>query len=140
MRLIQSPLDQVKQNDNASFFIKETPRVDLPGEVIGWFVQYLAALERINLEKRRRSELYHPATYSELFVCEAPIHESTTTLTDFEAHLTHEEETLIDEPLPRLPLQAQPVKVKLKIGGRGKPAFKIETEISLWDDDQGYRR
>ena len=35
------------------------------------------------------------------------------------------ETVLIDEPLPRLPLTSQPIKVKLKMGGWGKPRKNI---------------
>ncbi len=36
--------------------------------------------------------------------------------------------TLIDEPLPRLPLKVQHFHGVLKISGRGKPFFKTITE------------
>ncbi len=42
-----------------------------------------------------------------------------------------EEDVLIDEPLPRLPLKVRPIELILKNGGKGKPAFTIETEISI---------
>jgi HEAT repeat protein len=104
MRLAQSLLDKVEfQRDNAALFIQKAPGVDPSGEGMSWF-GYLAALERIKLEERRRSELYHPATYSELITdyeapIEAPIHKSTTASTDFEAHLTYEEGASIEEVL-----------------------------------------
>lgn len=44
------------------------------------------------------------------------------------------EETWIDEPLPRIPLEVYPINVMVTIGGKGKPRFKVETLINIYDD------
>ena len=76
------------------------------------------------------------AAFPDLFIDDMPIDEAETTKIDFEVRLPRKEEVLIDEPLPRLPLTSQPIKVKLKMGGWGKPTFRIiETEISRYDDE-----
>lgn len=42
-----------------------------------------------------------------------------------------EEDILIDEPLPRLPSKVQPVKLKLKIQGKDKPALTRIKKLEL---------
>lgn len=55
---------------------------------------------------------------------------STPNIADL--RVVHEEETLVDEPIPRLPLSVQTIRVKIKIGGSGKPTFRAaETEIDF---------
>jgi hypothetical protein len=64
-----------------------------------------------------------------LFDCE-----SVTESLDLGTHLAYEENTWIDEPLPRLPLRTQRIKVKLRMRGRGEPRLGFEREIDLRDD------
>jgi len=45
------------------------------------------------------------------------------------------EETWIDEPFPHLPLEAKPITVRVKDGGWGKPRFRVETLVSIYDID-----
>jgi hypothetical protein len=74
-------------------FISGLLRVGSSGaEAEDWTVQFLRELGQISL-KRRRSEPHYMTTYPEVFVYEAPRHESTTTSTDFEAHLAPGDET-----------------------------------------------
>jgi len=106
-------------------------------QIIGYSVGH-AAGSPVILAPRERTldevmeEILHE--YPELFIDEATVPESVTTTTDFNARLT-QDDVLIDEPLPRLPLQVLPIELILKSGGRGEPAFKMETEISIHDDD-----
>lgn len=121
------------RNDNASLTIEETPRIDpTRGTPQDWGL-YLAVLERIGL-RGAFLEPRHLTTYPRLFVSELPTSESVTTPIDFEAHLAKDEDVLIDEMLPRLVRRTLPVRLALTMGGRGKPAFKTEIEISLYDD------
>jgi len=45
------------------------------------------------------------------------------------------EETWIDEPFPHRPLEAKPITVRVKDGGWGKPRFRVETLVSIYDTD-----
>lgn len=106
-------------------------------QIIGHSVDH-AAGSPVILAPRERTldevmeEVLHE--YPELFIDEATVPESVTTTIDFNARLT-QEDVLIDEPLLSLPLQVLPIELILKNGGRGEPAFKMETEISIHDDD-----
>jgi hypothetical protein len=104
MVLPQIALDKIKpQNDSVPLLIQGSPQVDLSEAGIEDSVVLLfrRVLEQVNLE-RMRSEKYEMAANLELLISEAPIHESTTTLIDFEAPLTTEEGTLAREVLQRI--------------------------------------
>lgn len=121
------------RDDNASLIIEERPGIDLAGGTGHDWGLYVAVLERISEEAFL--ELCHPTTYPRLSVDEPPKYETVTAPIDLGAHLTVEEDTLIDEMLPRLAERTLPAELILTIGGRGKPTFRIETEISLYDED-----
>ena len=137
--LERSELEEVQaRNDNASFDIEETPTSDL----MEFLNLYLAILERVTLE-RIRFKPYYPTNPGLFILMDEPeVQESMATTIDFAPRLTQEEmtlldeEVLIDEPLPRLPLNVQPMKVRLKLGGKGKPIFRsAEDEISFSNDE-----
>ena len=118
--------------DNASLLIEERPDIDQVVNTRHDWSCYVALLERILVEAF--FEPYHPTTYPRLSVYEPPKYETVTTPIDLGAYLTIEEDTLIDEMLPRLAERTLPAELILTIGGRGKPTFRIETEISLYDE------
>jgi hypothetical protein len=45
-----------------------------------------------------------------------------------------DDDILVDERLPRLPIRAQTIEGVIKVGSRGKPAFRIDTEDNVLSD------
>lgn len=135
MQVTQPAIAQLGfRGDNASLIIEERPRIDpTRGTLHNWGL-YVAELEKIGLGGAF-FQPRHLTTYPRLFLGDLPRYESVTAPIDFGARLTGEEDTLIDEMLPRLARRTLPVELVLTIGGRGKPTLRIETEISLYDED-----
>jgi hypothetical protein len=135
MQVAQPAIDQLGfRGDNASLIIEERPRIDPTGGTPHDWGLYVAVLEEICLGGAF-FQPRHLTTYPRLFVGELPKYESVTAPIDFGARLTGEEDALIDEKLPRLARRTLPVELVLTISGRGKPTLRIETEISLYDED-----
>lgn len=86
------------QNDSLPLlFTQGSPRVNLSeARTEDWIVQFIRKLGQINLE-RMRFEPYHITTCPGISISDTPIYESTTTSTDFEACLAHEEKILVGE-------------------------------------------
>jgi hypothetical protein len=135
MQVAQPAIDKLGfRGDNASLIIEERPRIDpTRGTPHDWGL-YLAELERI-ASGGAFFEPRHLTTYPRLFIGEFPKYQSVTASVDFGTCSTGEQDALIDEMLPRLARRTLPVGLVLTIGGRGKPIFRIETEISLDDED-----
>lgn len=136
----QASLDTIQAEiDNSSLVIGDLtgfgPMGERPEDSIP---QWLAVLRQINLE-RRRFQPYGLIGFSELYRDYTATYETMTTQIDMTIGLVHEEgpleeDILIDEPLPRLPVRVQAIKLRLMTRGRGKPRFRMETEIDLYDD------
>jgi hypothetical protein len=136
----QAALDTIQSEiDNSSLVIGDLTGFDPMGERREDQIrQWLAVLDQIYLE-RTRFRPYDLISFSEFFLDDTPTYGTMTTQIDMTIGLVHkedalEEDILIDEPLPRLPVKVQPIKLKLRIRGRGKPTFRLETEIDLYDD------
>jgi hypothetical protein len=125
---------------NAALVVEDRPAFDPVEEGWGyWLPDWLAALQQANLAKAR-SEVDDLTALSVFFFIDyIPTYGTMTIQMDMTIGLVHkegalEEDILIDEPLPRLPARVQPVKLRLITRGRGKPTFRLETEIDLYDD------
>ncbi len=136
----QAALDTIQSEiDNSSLVIGDLTGFDPIGKrPEDWIRQWLAVLGQINLE-RMRFQSYGLIGFSELCGDYIPVYETMTAQINMTIGLVHEEgaleeDILIDEPLPRLPARVQLIKLRLMTRGRGKPTFRLETEIDLYDD------
>jgi len=58
---------------------------------------------------------------------------STAAQFELSPSLTYDDETLLDEPLPRLPLHVRPVRLRLVVAGKSAPRLYGGAEIVLQD-------
>ncbi len=102
---------------------------------LDWLLAIQTAVQRI-LPEWACYGLQKQSAGLELFTgLTLPLYESGTVPLVIGAKPIPEEETWMDEPLPRLPLETRHVRIRFRVAGQGTPRPGFEVESSLYDDE-----
>ena len=95
---------------------------------------YSAAWDEI-FRSQVQSAFQYASLPENLWFCRGSFDQASTMQTYLESPPPRWEGLPMEDPLPRLPLSVRPITLTLEFRGRGKPRFRAEAEISLYDDD-----